>query len=463
VRATVDRFYAGWGVEVHSLRGTRDERLLAEELVEEAKSIEGYVLYLAGREDSKVVDYVEDSGLVNVAAVAIPKKRVRNARLEEIAWGVERARARLRLRLSFRNKSGILVHVAVKPRLESLVEDQPYADVFLATRGWREWIARLGGREVLDHDTVILERLAGGKHLVYIGPRPLYELHIPDVGMPKLNKISGRTSLVPQEPLQIDEYWARRVIDFYEKVSKRLLRDALARAEEELGSLDAIVVPWSGGKDSTIALILARNVYKDIVAIYVDTGVDFPQTREYVMDYADKLNIELIYTRAPVRENIRMLGMPTHNNRWCTGLKLEALREVLRRLGERIIVVTGDRDAESEARSRRPPIRLERLDTAGRLTVVTVTPLKQWSTLLLQLYARHKGVKLNPLYEYGFYRLGCYICPALRSWEKMLILRDPRIASRLIGLPYYRRVSSGKAEYFISGIRDAWVHHSRGE
>jgi len=31
------------------------------------------------------------------------------------------------------------------------------------------------------------------------------------------------------------------------------------------------------------------------------------------------------------------------------------------------------------------------------------------------------------MYDYGFFRVGCYICPALRSWEISLILRDERL------------------------------------
>ncbi len=447
LRAAIRRFYSGWGIVAESLRGKRDPRSIAEEIEAHAREDgDTYTLYIAGREDSAVVEILEDTGLVNLSAIQLAKKRVRNARLEEIYWGIERARARLRLRLAASPERSITVHLAVKPRLEMLADDQPYADVFLATMGWRKWLARLGAKEAIESSTVILERLAGGKHIVYLGVHPLYELSIPDTGAPRISRLDSRGEQEEGREASINENNVEYAISFYERVSLRLLRDARVRAEEKLGHIDAVVIPWSGGKDSTITLMLARKIFKDIVAVYVDTGVDFPQTREYIEDFSERYSIELIRVRAPVRENISRYGLPLHNNRWCTGLKLEALYEVFRKLGERLLVVTGDRDAESEARSKRPPIRLERV-AAGRVEAVVVTPLKQWSTMLIQLYAKYRNIELNPLYEQGFYRLGCYICPALRSWEKTLIRKEPLIAARLLGLPYYhyslKRLSQG--------------------
>jgi 3'-phosphoadenosine 5'-phosphosulfate sulfotransferase (PAPS reductase)/FAD synthetase len=46
------------------------------------------------------------------------------------------------------------------------------------------------------------------------------------------------------------------------------------------------------------------------------------------------------------------------------------------------------------------------------------------------------GGGLNPLYLSGFYRLGCYLCPALRGWELYMMLNDRRILERLKGAPF---------------------------
>lgn len=43
-----------------------------------------------------------------------------------------------------------------------------------------------------------------------------------------------------------------------------------------------VYVPFSGGKDSTVLLDLARRIYPDIEAVFVDTGLEYPELREFV-------------------------------------------------------------------------------------------------------------------------------------------------------------------------------------
>jgi 3'-phosphoadenosine 5'-phosphosulfate sulfotransferase (PAPS reductase)/FAD synthetase len=57
---------------------------------------------------------------------------------------------------------------------------------------------------------------------------------------------------------------------------------------------------WSGGKDSTVLLHLARQHKKDIPVIYNDTGVEFPENNEYVKEIADRWNINL-YIAKPIK------------------------------------------------------------------------------------------------------------------------------------------------------------------
>ena len=43
-----------------------------------------------------------------------------------------------------------------------------------------------------------------------------------------------------------------------------------------------VYVSFSGGKDSTVLLDLARRIYPDIEAVFVDTGLEYPELREFV-------------------------------------------------------------------------------------------------------------------------------------------------------------------------------------
>jgi len=46
-----------------------------------------------------------------------------------------------------------------------------------------------------------------------------------------------------------------------------------------------VAVSFSGGKDSTVLLDLARRCYPDIEAVYVDTGLEFPEVRQFAMSH----------------------------------------------------------------------------------------------------------------------------------------------------------------------------------
>ena len=43
-----------------------------------------------------------------------------------------------------------------------------------------------------------------------------------------------------------------------------------------------VYVSFSGGKDSTVMLHIARDLYPDIEAVFCDTGLEFPEIRDFV-------------------------------------------------------------------------------------------------------------------------------------------------------------------------------------
>ena len=43
-----------------------------------------------------------------------------------------------------------------------------------------------------------------------------------------------------------------------------------------------VYVSFSGGKDSTVLLDLARRIYPDLEAVFVDTGLEYPELRDFV-------------------------------------------------------------------------------------------------------------------------------------------------------------------------------------
>ena len=52
-----------------------------------------------------------------------------------------------------------------------------------------------------------------------------------------------------------------------------------------------IYVSFSGGKDSTVLLHIAREIYPDIKGVFVDTGLEFPEVKQHVKSFE---NIDII-------------------------------------------------------------------------------------------------------------------------------------------------------------------------
>lgn len=70
---------------------------------------------------------------------------------------------------------------------------------------------------------------------------------------------------------------------------------------------DGVFVAFSGGKDSTILVDMARKICPEIPAAYVDTGLEFQEVREFVKRCE---NVEILRPKINFRQVIRKYGYP---------------------------------------------------------------------------------------------------------------------------------------------------------
>lgn len=71
-----------------------------------------------------------------------------------------------------------------------------------------------------------------------------------------------------------------------------------------------VAVSFSGGKDSTVLLDIARNHWrghKDIEAVYVDTGLEYPEIRQFVKSFD---NVTILRPKMRFDEVIKKYGYP---------------------------------------------------------------------------------------------------------------------------------------------------------
>lgn len=108
----------------------------------------------------------------------------------------------------------------------------------------------------------------------------------------------------------------RRIKEFYEKLDGK------------------VYISFSGGKDSTVLLDLVWNIYPDVPAIFVDTGLEYPEIRDFVKEFdvkwlkphmtfkkvLDTEGIPVVSKR--VARMLRDLQNPTPNNKASRNLYL---------------------------------------------------------------------------------------------------------------------------------------------
>lgn len=102
----------------------------------------------------------------------------------------------------------------------------------------------------------------------------------------------------------IDELRIRQALPLDVKVNMTKTR---IREWVDAFGVDGVYVSFSGGKDSTVLLHIVREMYPTIPAVFVDTGLEYPEIREFVKTFD---NVEWIRPQMTFRKVIEKYGYP---------------------------------------------------------------------------------------------------------------------------------------------------------
>ena len=213
-------------------------------------------------------------------------------------------------------------------------------------------------------------------------------------------------------------------------------------------------VSFSGGKDSLVVLDLTVSTLKKrpVRAFFLNTGIEFPETVEFARNFCSSYGIELKESAAGESfwENLERFGPPAKDMRWCCKVcKLAPANRVIdgsTSKGEVCLTVDGKRKYESFSRasisaSERNPF---------VPTQLNIFPIRDWRAIEVWLYIYGKNLEYNPLYDMGFERVGCYLCPASLSAEYQIFSKlHPDLHARWHGYLLEWANKKGLSESFV--------------
>jgi phosphoadenosine phosphosulfate reductase len=194
---------------------------------------------------------------------------------------------------------------------------------------------------------------------------------------------------------------------FFLKHRVKQARAIVKKAEELFDG--KLAIAFSGGKDSLVALDIARKIIPDIKVIYNNTSIEFPETLIYVKHLAAAWNLDLAMTSPKKNffKTVRERGWANHEDRWCCRpFKEEPAADYIE--SNRILAeITGTTRTESIYRRSLKPFKMPSKEPL----LIRVNPIYDWNSQEVWRYIEGEKLPYNPIYDMGYQRVGCWCCP----------------------------------------------------
>lgn len=186
--------------------------------------------------------------------------------------------------------------------------------------------------------------------------------------------------------------------------TRNYLHQAISMAESA-----RIAVAWTGGKDSTVALALWREVLgaqnensHPVRALNLDTGLKFPE----IIEFRDRIAKIWGVALSIVRPGVQLEDYPVAEDpvQCCRDLKILPLHKSIADMDIELLI-TGLRADEH-------PDRLSRSwkEQRSNPDYTMINPLIHWTEMDIWVFTLQSGLPYCSLYEHGYRSLGCKPC-----------------------------------------------------
>lgn len=170
-------------------------------------------------------------------------------------------------------------------------------------------------------------------------------------------------------------------------------------------------VGFSGGKDSIVTLELCRMAGVRHQAFYSCTGIDAPEVVRFIR--RNYPSVTFLYPKMTFWKGIRKKSPPLRMMRWCCDvLKKEPSKHI-----PLVCRIMGIRAEESAKRAARP-----RIDTVKKRQTI-YKPIFHWKEWNVWEFIDACKLPYPSLYDEGFDRIGCVICPFIMGKNQARVNR----------------------------------------
>ncbi len=163
---------------------------------------------------------------------------------------------------------------------------------------------------------------------------------------------------------------------------------------------DGYLVGFSGGKDSIVTKKLVELAGVRHEAVYSCTGIDPPEVLKFIRH--NYPGVRFVFPKFTFWHGIMKKNPPSVFARWCCDvLKKNPTKKI--QIKSRIM---GIRKEESKKRSQYP-----RINKIRKTKQIQYYPILEWNEAEIWEFIEGMGLAYPSLYDEGFGRLGCVVCP----------------------------------------------------